>query len=147
MQLHQIKPKNKIKKGKRVGRGGKRGTYSGRGIKGQKARAGHKLAPVIRELIKKHPKLKGYRYGSKSFKPREQVMVSLKEIDKNFKSGDVVSPKILIERGLVSKVKTKAPKIKILANGSISKGIIFKDCDFSAAARELVEKAGGKIEN
>lgn len=40
MQLHELKPKHKAKKKKRVGRGGKRGTFSGRGVKGQKARAG-----------------------------------------------------------------------------------------------------------
>src|SRR4030043_532865 len=55
----QMKPKHKLKKKKRVGRGGKRGTYSGKGIKGQKSRAGRKMVPVIRELIKKYPKLRG----------------------------------------------------------------------------------------
>jgi len=59
MQLHQIQPIHKLKKKKRVGRGGKRGTYCGRGIKGQKARAGAKIRPEIRDLIKRIPKLKG----------------------------------------------------------------------------------------
>jgi len=45
MQLHQLKPKNKLKKAKRIGRGGKRGTYSGKGIKGQRSRAGAKIRP------------------------------------------------------------------------------------------------------
>jgi len=62
MQLHQLRPKHKLKKKKRIGRGGKRGTYSGKGIKGQKSRAGRKFAPVIRELIKRYPKLRGYRF-------------------------------------------------------------------------------------
>lgn len=65
MQLHELKPKHKRKKRKRVGRGGKRGTYSGRGIKGQKARAGRRLKPVIRELIKRYPKLRGYKFKAK----------------------------------------------------------------------------------
>lgn len=43
MQLHQLKIKKKNKSKKRVGRGGKRGTYCGKGIKGQKCRAGRKL--------------------------------------------------------------------------------------------------------
>jgi len=47
MQIHQVTPKTKSKKGKYIGRGGKRGTYSGRGIKGQKARAGRKMRPEI----------------------------------------------------------------------------------------------------
>jgi len=66
MQLHQVKPSHKTKTKKRVGRGGKKGTYSGRGIKGQKARAGAKLKPAIRDLIKKIPKLRGYKFKKKS---------------------------------------------------------------------------------
>jgi len=54
MKLHQLKPIHKRKKEKRVGRRGKRGKYSGRGIKGQKARAGKKLKPIIREILKKY---------------------------------------------------------------------------------------------
>lgn len=63
MQLHQIEVKKKEKK--RIGRGGKRGTYCGRGIKGQKSRAGAKIRPAIRDLIKKIPKIRGYRFKSK----------------------------------------------------------------------------------
>lgn len=59
MQLHQIQPKNSIKKSRRVGRGGKRGTYSGAGIKGQKSRAGAKIRPELRDLVKKIHKLRG----------------------------------------------------------------------------------------
>lgn len=64
MQLHEIRPLHKGKKRKRVGRGGKRGTYSGRGQKGQKSRAGRRLEPVIREIIKRYPKLRGYKFKS-----------------------------------------------------------------------------------
>ncbi len=61
MQLHQIS-KNKARKSpKRVGRGGKKGTYCGRGIKGQKARAGAKIRPELRDFIKKIPKVRGYK--------------------------------------------------------------------------------------
>jgi large subunit ribosomal protein L15 len=59
MQLHQIKPKTKLKKRKRIGRGGKKGRYCGRGIKGQRARAGRKLKFELKELFKKIPKLRG----------------------------------------------------------------------------------------
>ena len=52
MQLHQLKPSHKRKRPKRIGRGGKRGTYSGRGVKGQRSRAGRKFKPAIRELMK-----------------------------------------------------------------------------------------------
>jgi len=59
IQLHQIQPEHKLKKKKRVGRGGKRGTYCGRGIKGQKSRAGAKIRPALRDLIKRIPKKRG----------------------------------------------------------------------------------------
>jgi len=62
MQLNQLKPAHKPKTRKRVGRGGGHGTYSGKGQKGQKARAGTKFQPAIRYLIKRYPKLRGYRY-------------------------------------------------------------------------------------
>ena len=52
MQLHTLKRKTKNKTKKRVGRGGKRGTYSGKGLKGQKSRAGKKIRPEIRDIIK-----------------------------------------------------------------------------------------------
>lgn len=70
MQLHQIQPSKKIKKKKRVGRGGKRGTYCGRGIKGQKARAGAKIRPQIRNLIKKIPKVRGYKSKRRKVKSK-----------------------------------------------------------------------------
>lgn len=57
MQLHTLQPAHKLRGKKRIGRGGKRGTYSGRGVKGQKARAGRKIRPAIRDLIQSLPKL------------------------------------------------------------------------------------------
>lgn len=60
MQLHQLKPLHPNKRPKpRVGRGGKRGTYSGRGQKGQRARAGHRIRPASRDLLQRLPKLRG----------------------------------------------------------------------------------------
>lgn len=59
MQLHEIHPTHKLKGKKRIGRGGKRGTYSGKGIKGQNSRAGAKVRPEMRDVIKKTPKLRG----------------------------------------------------------------------------------------
>lgn len=63
MQLHELKPIHKKKRSKRIGRGGKKGTYAGRGVKGQKSRAGRRLKPLVRELIKRYPKLRGYRFS------------------------------------------------------------------------------------
>ena len=65
MQLHQLNPSYKKKSRKRVGRGGKKGTYSGRGLKGQKSRAGRKPRPGFAggdtPLIKRFPKQRGQR--------------------------------------------------------------------------------------
>jgi len=70
MQLHEIKPIHKLKSKKRIGRGGKRGTYCGKGVKGQKARAGAKIRPEIRDLIKKIHKKRGYKFKAKSTKKK-----------------------------------------------------------------------------
>ncbi|MDE2144662.1 MAG: hypothetical protein KGJ01_01695 [Patescibacteria group bacterium] len=61
MQLHELSPLHKNKEEKRIGRGGKRGTFSGRGTKGQRARAGHRIRPAERDLIQHMPKLRGTR--------------------------------------------------------------------------------------
>ena len=144
MQLHQIKPKHKLKKKKRVGRGGKRGTYSGKGIKGQKSRAGKKMQPVIRELIKKYPKLRGYR-----FKKREKniLSVNIYDLDKRFKEGEVVSSKALLEKKLIRRIKGKTPRVKILDRGELTKNLIIEGCEVSKGAKRTIEKAGGRIKN
>lgn len=141
IQLHQIKPLHLPKKEKRIGRGGKRGKYSGRGIKGQKSRAGRKLKPVIREIIKKYPKLRGYRFKAK----KEMEVVNLDVLEKKFQEGEKISPDTLLEKKIISKIKGKVPKVKILGMGEIKKGIIVENCSLSQRAREKIEKAGGKI--
>ncbi len=143
MQLHELKPDHKPKGKKRVGRGGKRGTYSGRGMKGQKARAGHKLQPVIRRLFKRYPKKRGYRFKG-SPKP-EVVNVGL--IQKHFEENEKVTPETLLEKNLVRKRKGKVPGVKILGRGRINKKITFEKCAFSKSAEEKVKKAGGEIKN
>lgn len=59
MQFHSLKRKTPNKKSRQVGRGGTRGKTSGRGTKGQNARAGHKNRPELRDFIKRIPKLRG----------------------------------------------------------------------------------------
>lgn len=68
MQFHTLKPRTKNKKSRQVGRGGKRGKTSGRGTKGQNARAGRKKRPEMRDIIKRIPKLRGR--GVNSLKSR-----------------------------------------------------------------------------
>ena len=64
MQIHNLKRKTPNKKVMLVGRGGKRGKSSGRGGKGQTARAGNKRRPELRDIIKKLPKNRGYQFKS-----------------------------------------------------------------------------------
>ncbi|MBU1091646.1 uL15 family ribosomal protein [Patescibacteria group bacterium] len=137
MQLHQIKPKNKKSDKKRVGRGGKRGSYSGKGLKGQKSRAGRKLRPQMRDIIKKIPKKRGYRF--KSIAP-EHAVVNLDMIDKKFENGEKATPKIFFEKGLIKKVAGKLPRVKILARGQLTKKVFISGCTMSASAKEQIEK-------
>lgn len=141
MQIHELKIKNKSKKKKRIARGGKRGTYSGRGLKGQKSRAGRRMVPEIRGSIKRYPKLKGYKF--KSFKNTAIINVGI--FDKIFEASTEINPKILAENGLVKKIKGRVPKVKILSKGNLAKNFIFTGCFFSKNAEEKIKKAGGEI--
>ncbi len=138
MQLHDLRPTTKNKSKKRVGRGGKRGTYSGRGVKGQKSRAGHKKAPVVRELLKKYHKLRGYKFNSINEK---FAVINVSDIEKLFNSGDVVSRESLLEK----KIIRKSDKVKVLGNGSITKKIDLVDCIASKQAIKKITDAGGSV--
>lgn len=152
MQIHQLtKPKN-IKSRRRVGRGGKRGTYSGRGMKGQKSRAGARIRPQIRDYIAKIPKLKGMRRksnesafgrGSKAKVPT--FIVNTGSLDKIVKDGDLVTIHFLLANHLTRKHKGRLPRVKLLAKGSLKKKVTIEGLLYSAAAKEAVEKAGGTI--
>ena len=142
MQLNQVSPNHKKKKKKRIGRGGKKGTYSGRGIKGQKARAGAKFKPAIRELIKKYPKLRGYKFNPKAFK---DAIVNLGELEKKFDKDQEVNPEALLKKGLIRRIKGRTPNVKILAKGELKKPLVISGCKFSKEAEEKIKKAGGKI--
>jgi len=142
MQLHQLSPKHKLKKKKRIGRGGKRGTYSGRGIKGQKSRAGKKLVPIIRGWIKKYPKLRGYKFNARE---KNLAIVNIKILDKKFNNLELVTPKNLLEKEIIRRIKGKIPKVKILGNGKITKKLIIENCEISKSAKEKIEKANGTV--
>jgi len=141
MQLHELKKNTTFKDKKRVGRGGKKGTYCGTGGKGQKGRAGAIFQPIIRTWIKKYPKLRGY-----NFNVQENVsIIDLNVLEANFKDNDIVTPKILTDDRLVRRVDGKIPTIKILGRGEIKKSINIENCLVSKSAKEKIEKAGGKI--
>jgi large subunit ribosomal protein L15 len=135
MKLSELKPKIKKRKKKRVGRGSGsgKGTYSGRGIKGQKARSGFKIPPS--PFIAKIPKLRGE--GFIKIKNKEIAVVNLRDLDKKFKTGEEVSLKSLIEKGLIKPKKGQSIKtVKILGGGKLSKKLKFaKDLLFSKTAR------------
>ena len=127
MQQHTLQSrKNKVSK--RVGRGGKRGSFSGRGIKGQKSRSGRRIRPEMRDLIMKIPKRRGYRQKQI---PSNVVAVRASIIAKKFPAGELVTPKTLIAKGIVKRVKGKTPVVKILGAGELLKGRVVKDCLFS----------------
>ena len=135
------------KRSVQVGRGGKRGKTSGRGGKGQTARAGHKVRPEMRDVIKRLPKLRGR--GKNSFKgfAEKPAIVSLEALT-IFADGALVSPATLLENGLISKRSGNIPAVKILG-GELTKKITVEGCAVSKSAREKILGAGGtvKIEN
>jgi len=144
MQLNELRPKHKPKKRKRVGRGGKHGTYSGRGMKGQGARSGTKTEPSIRALIKRYPKLRGYRYKMLGTKP-EIAIINIDILEKRLEGNSLVTPTVLVEKGLIRKKEGKTPLVKILGEGKITKKLTVSGCRVSKSAKEKIEKAGGVI--
>lgn len=142
MQLHELKPTHKRKKHRRVGRGGKRGTYSGRGMKGQRSRAGRRFHPIIRQIIKRYPKLRGYKF--KGIKQKIAV-INLDILEKKFQSSEVVSPKTLLEKRLIRRIRGRVPQVKILGRGELTKKLIIKNCQMSKGAIEKIEKSDSTI--
>lgn len=138
MQLHQLKPNHKFKNKKRVGRGGKRGTYSGRGTKGQRARAGHRIRPAERDLIQRLPKLRGFKNKPLGFKA---VVVNLADLERKIKT-DVIDRKVLLEAGLIKK---SDKKVKILAAGEVKRSLQVNGLEISESAKKKIEAAGGKV--
>ena len=153
MQLHQLKTKNKSQKRKRVGRGGKRGTFSGHGSKGQKARAGMRIRPGFRggdnPVWKLFPKQRGASkkvdIKKSTFRLHEEKpnAVNLEILNKHFQDGETVTASALVKKGIVK----GGHHIKILGDGGLAKKLKFsKGFKFSKSAREKIAKAGGTIE-
>jgi large subunit ribosomal protein L15 len=135
MQLHQLQRKTKRQTARQVGRGGTRGKTSGRGTKGQNARAGHKKRPELRDIIKKLPKLRG----------RGISQFNLSVIDKNFAAGAVVTTKELVAKKLLKMPIGKTLPVKVLGNGTVTKKLTLKGFTISAGAKKKIEDAGGAI--
>lgn len=146
MQIHEIKRAHANKKSKLVGRGGTRGKTSGKGGKGQTARAGHRVRPAMRDIIKKLPKLRGHgKNRAKSvFYRGPEAVVNVRALNV-FKAGDIVTPTALVAKGLIAEVFGKHPKVKILGTGEITVAVNIDGCTISKEAKEKVEKAGGTV--
>ena len=131
---------------RRVGRGqsSSRGKQSGRGGKGQTARAGNKRRPELRDIIKKIPKLRGHgKNRGRTHVPRPApVAISLEELEKMFETGEQVTRKTLVEKGALR--SRGDVRVKIVG-GALSKKLTLVGVPASASARQAIEKAGGSV--
>jgi large subunit ribosomal protein L15 len=129
---------------KRVGRGNSsgHGTYSGRGLKGQKSRAGGKMRPGFEggqlPLIKRLPKKRGFFNLFRT----EYSVVNLGDLN-TFEKGSEVTLESLKKAGLV---KSLRQPVKILAGGKLDRPLSIQAHKFSAAAKAVIEANGGKAE-
>ncbi|OGN13946.1 MAG: 50S ribosomal protein L15 [Candidatus Yanofskybacteria bacterium RIFCSPHIGHO2_02_FULL_43_22] len=156
MNLSQLKPNTVRKSKKRVGRGGKRGTFSGKGSKGQKSRAGAGVKPGFRggdnRIWQLFPKQRGASkkpggkglYAKHRFyqlRHNKSTVVNIKELNK-FTDGDTITPQTLFEKGVLSR---EVKEVKVLGDGELSKKLVFEGFSLSKSARDKVIKAGGTI--
>lgn len=132
---------------RRVGRGqsSTRGKQSGRGGKGQTARAGAKIRPALRDIIKKIPKRRGYGKNRGrtvwEMKPRP-LTVTISQIEKLDVA--VITPDVLVEKGVIRGGRGKAPMVKVVGS-TASKKFSISGAAVSAGAKAAIEKAGGSV--
>ena len=144
LSLSNIKPaRNSSRSKKRIGRGNAsgHGTYSTRGIKGQRSRTGgsNKLKRLgFKKILAQTPKNRGF----KSDKPKNQV-VNIDDLNKNFTDNSKIDAASLLKANLIN---SPAEPIKILGQGELKlKGLEFKRIKLSQSAKQQIEKLGGKI--
>ncbi len=129
---------------KRVGRGdgSGHGTYSGRGCKGQKSRAGYRMKPGFEggqlPLVRRLPKKRGFVNIFRT----EYSVVNISELNV-FEAGSEVTPAGLLAAGLV---KSLRHPVKVLGEGDINQPLMVKAHRFSTTARAKIEAAGGSVE-
>jgi large subunit ribosomal protein L15 len=152
LSLSSLKPADKRRDRKRVGRGlgSGKGRYSGRGIKGQKSRSGsHKMRAGFEggqmPVYMRMPKQRGAT--SKDAMPIGPFMtktqpVNLRDLEARFDDGAEVTPEALVEARIIKNTKTD---VKILGVGDLSKKLSVSAHGFSVTAREKIEKAGGSV--
>ncbi|MDP1706563.1 MAG: uL15 family ribosomal protein [bacterium] len=136
--IHEIKPVSPKVKKHRIGRGGKRGTTSGHGQKGQRSRSGHRIRPAERDLISRIPKRRGLKHKPVSVK---NFLLDLNSLSKLAETNSI-DKKFLVEKKLIGNIRQP---VKILAVGTITKAINVSGFKVSKAAQEKIEKAGGSV--
>ncbi|MEK7669324.1 MAG: uL15 family ribosomal protein [Patescibacteria group bacterium] len=137
MQFHNLKKNKTNRKAKQVGRGGTRGKTSGRGTKGQNARAGRKKRPEMRDIIKRLPKLRGRGKNSLKTRFEDIFIVKLSVLEDKFGTGEKVNPKVLLEKGIIKTRNGKIPVVKILADKEIKKSFVFENVKMSEKVKKL----------
>ena len=151
LNLSNLQPAQARKTRKRVGRGlgSGKGRYSGRGIKGQKSRAGSHAMPAGFEggqmpIDMRLGKLRGNTSADAMpigpFRTYSQP-VNLRDLDR-FDAGTDVTPEVLKQAGLIGSVRKD---VKILGTGELSKKLAVSAHGFSRTAREKIEAAGGSV--
>jgi large subunit ribosomal protein L15 len=151
LSLSNIKPAQKRRPRKRIGRGlgSGKGRYSGRGIKGQKARSGsHKMSPTFEGGQMPAHMRTGKQRGPHSkdalpIGPFRTFTFALNVRDlERFDDGAEVTPESLAELGLIRNTRVD---VKILGEGELTKKLSVTAHRFSATAREKIEQAGGSV--
>ena len=151
LTLSNLKPAQKRRARKRVGRGlgSGKGRYSGRGIKGQKSRAGsHQMRPGFEggqmPIYMRLGKQRGpYSKDAMPMGPHRTstVPVNVRDLERVFDDGSEVTLEALIDKGLIKNTRTD---VKILGQGDLKKKLTVTAHSFSASAREKIEQAGGR---
>lgn len=141
MQLHQLKGQS-LRRKKRIGRGGKRGSYSGRGVKGQKSRAGRRIRPAERDLIQRLPKLRGFANKPKSDKAK---IFNLGDLAKYVKTHSENGKVLVIDKTFLKEVGILPihyrGEVKILGDGAIPTRVKFQGLKLSKSAKMKVDKS------
>lgn len=137
-------PRGSRRRSKRLGRGNAsgKGTYSGRGIKGQRARSGGKggLKRIgLKRILQRIPKHRGFT----SVHGRPAV-INVGALEERFNTGTTITPGLLVQHDLIQNIKGG---VKILGDGKLTKAFTVKGCAVSKPAREKIEAVGGRIEN
>ena len=145
MEQHNLKPPvGATKKRKRIGRGdgSGHGTYSGRGLKGQKSRAGGGVRVGFEggqlPLIKRLPGVRGFTNIFKT----EYSIVNINKLAA-FDANTEVTPEVLLDAGIIRSLKHP---VKVLGDGEIDRPLTVKAHKFSTVAGNKIEAAGGKVE-